>query len=76
MDYGWAPVVLYSFAVNSREYFGDFYGTPGKEEEARKLASGIQPGGRIVVRFAPKNPARTVALNDDNREGLPFKIAE
>ena len=48
VDYGWAPVLFYSFSVNSQEYFGDLHGTPGDEEEARKLASGIQPGWRLA----------------------------
>jgi hypothetical protein len=74
VDDGWAPVVFYSFAVNSREYFGDLQGTAGID--APKRASEIRPGDHIVVRFKPGNPSRNAALNDDNRERLPFTIAE
>ena len=74
VDDGWAPVVFYSFAVNSCEYCGDLQGAPGID--APKRASEIRPGDHIVVRFKPGNPSRNVALNDDNRERLPFTIAE
>ncbi len=74
VDDGWAPVVFYSFTVNSREYSGDLHGTAGID--APKRASEIQPGDHIVVRFEPGNPSRNLALNDDNRERLPFRIAE
>jgi len=75
VDAEWAPMVLYTFTVNSHEYMGEFFGMRCKKAEARWLASRVQPDGHIVVRFKPKNPDQNIALNGDNRKGLPFKIA-
>jgi len=74
VDEGWTPVVFYSFAVSSCEYCGNLQGTPGID--APRRASEIRPGDHVVVRFKPGNPSRNLALNDDNRESLPFRIAE
>jgi len=74
VDEGWAPVVFYSFTVDSSKYSGELHGAAGID--APKRASEIQPGDHIAVRFKPGNPSRNVALNEDNRDRLPFTIAE
>jgi len=74
VDEGWTPVVFYSFAVSSCEYCGNLQGTPGID--APRRASEIRPGDHVVVRFKPGTPSRNLALNDDNRERLPFTIEE
>jgi hypothetical protein len=61
----------FHFTVNG-EYFGGYLrSVPMVHREAEMLAKGTP---NVNVRYDPANPDSSVALPEDNRNNLPFRV--
>jgi hypothetical protein len=72
-SFGIRPVVLYSYVLHSENWRGSCIGQPIKASQLEKVRSALLTLPTMRVRYDPRRPGVSRALNRDN-PGVPFKI--